>query len=157
MADDFEFEVEGIRFRVKRVNRCRVIYVGRDPHCEPSDHQSFWVHHDDRYRVHYEPRAYVGLFVCSCRKCNHERPNWETLPDEFAASYCFQDYLKHRQYEDKERLAREARRAQRVLDQQMESAGSAALDICRRIAVEGYTEEIAYEIMELIQGLPEGE
>ncbi len=107
MAKDFEFDHEGIHFKAKTVNRCRVIYVGRDPHCEPSDHQSFWVHYGDRYRMHYERQSSVGLFVCSCRKCEHQRPDWETLPEQFAASYCFQDYLKHREYEDNERAARE--------------------------------------------------
>lgn len=149
----FEFEVEGIRFKAKTTNRCRVIYIDRDPHCEPSDQQSFWVHHDDRHRVHYERQYSVGLFVCSCRRCEHQPPDWDTLPEQFAASHALQDYRGHREYEDRERVARDERRAQRTLDEQMESFGKVALEIVRRIADDGYTEEIAYEIMELSQKL----
>ncbi len=151
MAEDFEFEVEGIRFRVKRTNQCKIIYVGVNPHHRQSDRQNFWIHGNDSWaRLYDEPPDVVRLFVCTCRRCPHPRPDMELIAEAFAGSHEFEGYMKSR----RNRLGEIALRGDR---RQITDAKEASLDICRRIAAEGYTEEIAYEIMELVQGLPVGE
>lgn len=151
MPDDFEFEVEGVRFRVKRTNQCKIIYVGVSPHCRVSDRQKFWIHNDEKWvRPYRELPEFVRLFVCTCRRCQHPRPDMETLPEDFAKSQELESYMRSRRRWSSERALRDDRR-------RINAATEASLDIVRRIAAEGYTEEIAYEIMELVQGLPVGE
>lgn len=150
MADDFDFEVEGIAFRVKRTNQCKVIFIDHDPHCRASDRQKFWIHSGDLRRWYGEIPAFVRLFICTCRRCPHPRPDMAVIAEDFANSRECERYLRIR----RSWLGENAMRADL---KKVVAAKEASLDICRRIAVDGYTEEIAYEIMELIQGLPVGE
>lgn len=151
MAEDFEFEVEGVWFRVKRTNQCKIIFVGLSPHCRDSDRQKFWIHNGDKWvRSYSELPAFVRLFVCTCRRCSHPRPDMATLPEDLAKSQEFESYMRSRRRWSTEKALRDDRR-------RINTATEASLDIVRRIAAEGYTEEIAYEIMELVRGLPVGE
>lgn len=151
MADDFEFEVEGVRFRVKRTNQCKIIFVGVSPHCRVSDRQKFWIHNGDKWvNTYSDLPPFVRLFVCTCRRCQHPRPDMETLPEDLAKSHEFESYMRSRRRYSTDRVLRDDRR-------KITTAKETSLDICRRIAVDGYTEEIAYEIMELVKGLPVGE
>ena len=73
-----------------------------------------------------------------------------TLPEDLAKSHEFETLMRSRRIWSTERAERDDRRL-------IHAAKEASLDIVRRIAAEGYTEEVAYEIMELVQGLPVGE
>ncbi len=150
MADDFEFEVEGIRFRVTRTNQCKIIFVGVSPHCRDGDRQKVWIHTGELRRWHGDFPAFVRVFVCTCRRCPHPRPDMAIIAEDFAKGAECERYMRNRRRWVDENALRVDRR-------KVVAAKEASLDIVRRIAAEGYTEEIAYEIMELVQGLPVGE
>ena len=150
MANDFEFDHEGVRFKVRPVNRCWSSMWGHYDHHTRSQTPHFWIHRDDRLSRFYADLggapSTIRIFLCTCTKCPHPQPSWDTAVEDAKSHRSITEYLRGRQQRIQHNI-------ETGLDRAHRAAEVKALAICERIADEGYTEEIAYEIKELIIAL----
>lgn len=147
---DFDFDHEGVCFQVRPVSRCWSSMWGRYDHHFPSATVHFWIHKEDAYSRFYDDLggapSTVRVFLCTCTKCPHPQPSWDTAVDDAKSHQSITRYLEGRQRRIKHNI-------EAGLDRAHMAAEVKALAICERIADEGYTEEIAYQIKELIIAL----
>ena len=150
MANDFEFDHEGVRFKVRPVNRCWTSMWGRFDHHYPEQTPHFWIHRDDSRSSFYDDHggapSSIRVFLCTCTKCPHPQPSWDTAVDDAKSHREITTYLEGRQRRIQHNIESAVNRARKAAEVK-------ALAICERIADEGYTEDIAYEIKELIISL----
>ena len=150
MANDFEFDHEGVCFQVRAVNRCWTSMWGRYDHHSTGQTPHFWIHRDDRQSRFYADLggapSTIRVFLCTCTECPHPQPSWNRAIDDAKSHRSITEYLRYRQLRIQHNVEAGVNRVRRAAEVK-------ALAICERIANEGYTEEVAYEIKELIIGM----
>ncbi len=150
MANHFEFDHEGIRFKVRPVNRCWSSMWGHYDHHKIGPIPHFWIHRDDHLSRFYSDLgrlpSTIRVFLCTCTKCPHPQPSWNSAIDDAKNHPSITKYLRGRQRRIQHSIEVGVNRLRRTAEVE-------ALAICERIADEGYTEAIAYEIKELIISL----